>query len=121
MNPRPLVPVAVLSIILAPLSAPAQNYMGSQPKASPAPAKAAAKPADWKATAPDTKGLTFKGQKTVQLRVFSDANGRITKADIDKSSGDPALDKRVADHALKNWTGPANSRAKIPITLGGLQ
>ena len=76
------------------------------------------KPEDWKTSAPDTSGLTFKGQKTVQLRLVSDAKGKIATADVDKSSGDPALDKRVADWALKHWSGPPGAKTKIPVTVG---
>ena len=73
---------------------------------------------DWKTSAPDTSGLTFKGQKTVQLRLTSDAKGKIATADVDKTSGDPALDKRVADWALKHWSGPPSAKTKIPVTVG---
>ena len=81
--------------------------------------KPKAKPEDWKTTAPDTSGLNFKGQKTVQLRLVSDAKGKIVTADIDKTSGDPALDKRVSDWALKHWSGPPSAKTKIPVTVGG--
>ncbi len=74
---------------------------------------------DWKTPPPDTTGLNFKGQKAVQLRLTTDAKGKIATADVDKSSGDPALDKRVADWALKHWSGPPSAKGKIPVTVGG--
>lgn len=121
MNSRPLLRAAVLSIILAPLSASAQSQapiIGTRPKATPAPSKPATKPEDWKTSAPDTSGLNFKGRKEVALRLATDAKGKIAKADIDKSSGDPALDKRIADWALKHWSGPPNAKTRIPIAVG---
>ncbi len=90
-------------------------------KQAEADKKTKVKPEDWKTSTPDTAGLSFKGQKTVQLRLATDAKGKITAADVDKSSGDSALDKRVADWALKHWSGPPSAKAKIPVTLGGVQ
>ena len=90
-------------------------------KQAEADKKPKVKAEDWKTSTPDITGLTFKGQKTVQLRLVSDAKGKIASADVDKSSGDPALDKRVADWALKHWSGPPSAKAKIPITVGGVQ
>ena len=111
----------LLGVVLAPLSAPAQSQapiIGTSPKATPTPAKPAAKPEDWKTSAPDTTGLNFKGRKEITLRLATDAKGKIAKADIDKSSGDPALDKRVADWALKHWSGPPGAKTRIPIAVG---
>lgn len=122
MKTKHLALLAAFGAAVLPMAASAQVYtstVSKEKKPADTAKKPAPKPEDWKTPAPDTTGLNFKGQKQVTLAVATDESGKLTKAVVDKSSGDPALDKRVSEHAMKKWSGPKSVKAKIPVTVGG--
>ena len=124
INCKPFVCLTALSLAatvtttLLP-TANAQVYTATKSKSEkPKTTTPASKPEDWKMTAPDTSGLTFKGKKTVTLALATDDKGKLVKADVTKSSGDAAVDKRVGTWALQHWTGPKSGKATVPVTVG---
>ena len=63
-------------------------------------------------------GLKLEGRKEIKLEVSTDANGKVSKVNVAKSTGNAEVDKRVVSWVMSKWSGPKSSKATIPGYVG---
>jgi len=59
--------------------------------------------------------IRLSEEGTVRLRLFIDAEGRVEKAEVEKTSGYPRLDEAAMNHALRSWRFNPAVKAGQPV------
>ena len=63
------------------------------------------------------RATTSKTPPTVQVRIWADSSGRITRASLAGSSGDPAVDNAIRNNALAGLQLPEPPPADMPMPI----